>query len=41
MAKAEMNAERALDEIFYVRDQMKQISEERKRDVEETAEFIK
>ncbi len=36
-----MNSERALDEIFFVRDQFKQLQEERKKDVEETAEFIK
>ena len=39
--KIEMNAERALDEIFFVRDQLKHLQEERKRDVEETADFIK
>jgi hypothetical protein len=36
-----MNAERALDEIFFVRDQMKHLQDERKKDVEETADFIK
>ena len=36
-----MNAERSLDELFFVRDQVKQMQEERKRDVEETADFIK
>jgi hypothetical protein len=41
LAKSEMNSERALDEIFFVRDQFKQLQEERKKDVEETAEFIK
>lgn len=41
MAKIEMNSERALDEIFFLRDQIKLMQEERKKDVEETAEFIK
>lgn len=41
MGKAEMNSERALDEIFFVRDQFKLLQDERKKDVEETAEFIK
>jgi hypothetical protein len=36
-----MNSERALDEIFFIRDQFKQLQDERKKDVEETAEFIK
>ena len=36
-----MNSDRALDEIFFIRDQIKQMQEERKRDVEETADFIK
>lgn len=36
-----MNAERALDEIFFLKDQLKNLQEERKRDVEETADFIK
>lgn len=36
-----MNGERALDEIFFVRDQLKQLQDERKKDVEETADFIK
>lgn len=41
VSKAEMNAERSLDEIFFLREQIKQLQEERKRDVEETADFIK
>ena len=41
VTKAEMNADRALDEIFFIRDQLKQIQEDRKKDVEETADFIK
>ena len=41
LAKTEMNAERSLDEIFYLRDQLKHLSEDRKKDVEETADFIK
>ena len=41
LAKSEMNAERALDELFFIREQLKQLQEERKRDIEETAEFIK
>lgn len=36
-----MNGERALDEIFFLRDQLKQVQDERKKDVEETADFIK
>ena len=36
-----MSAERALDEIFYIREQVKQMQDERKKDVEETADFIK
>lgn len=36
-----MNAERSLDEIFFIRDQFRQLQEERKKDVEETADFIK
>jgi len=36
-----MHSERALDEIFFVRDQFKQLQEERKQDVQETAELIK
>ena len=38
--KAMANAERALDEVYYFREQMKSMQEERKRDVEETADFI-
>ena len=34
------NAERALDEVYYFREQMKSMQDERKRDVEETADFI-
>lgn len=41
LAKSEMNGERALDELFFIRDQFKQLQEERKKDIEETAEFIK
>lgn len=41
LQKAEMHSERALDEIFFVRDQFKQLQEERKQDVQETAELIK
>jgi hypothetical protein len=36
-----MNGERSLDELFFIRDQLKQVQEERKKDVEETADFIK
>ena len=36
-----MNSERALDEIFFIRDQLKHLQDERKKDVEETADFIK
>jgi hypothetical protein len=41
LGKTEMNSERALDEIFFIRDQFKSLQDERKKDVEETAEFIK
>jgi len=41
LGKAEMNSERALDELFFIKDQFKTLQEERKRDIEETAEFIK
>lgn len=41
LSKSEMNSERALDEIFFMREQFKQLQEERKKDIEETAEFIK
>ena len=36
-----MSSERALDELFFLRDQFKAVQDERRRDVEETAEFIK
>lgn len=41
LGKAEMHSERCLDEVFFLRDQLKTLQEERKRDVEETADFIK
>jgi len=41
LAKSEMSVERSLDEVFYLRDQLKHLSEDRKKDVEETADFIK
>lgn len=39
--KCELNGERALDEIFSYKEQLRQLQEERKRDIEETADFIK
>lgn len=41
LTKTETNGERALDEIFFLRDQLKQVQDERRKDVEETADFIK
>ena len=41
MNKTEMSSERALDEIFFLKEQLKSLQDERKRDVEETADFIK
>lgn len=41
LCRVETNAERAVDECHGVRDQFKFLQEDRKRDVEETAEFIK
>jgi len=37
----EMTADRALDEGYYLKDQVKHLQEERKKDVEDTAGFIK
>ena len=37
----EMNTDRALDEIYSFKEQLRLLSEERKRDIEETADFIK
>jgi hypothetical protein len=39
--KMEMNTDRALDEIYSFKEQLRLLSEERKRDIEETADFIK
>lgn len=40
LAKAVANSERALDELYYFRETMKTMQEERKKDVEDTADFI-
>lgn len=40
LTKAVQNTERAMDELFYFRETMKQLQEERKKDVEDTADFI-
>lgn len=40
LAKAVANSERAMDELFYFRETMKQMQDERKKDVEDTADFI-
>ena len=37
----DINGERALDEIYSMKEQVRLLSEERKRDIEETADFIK
>ena len=39
--KLELNSQRALDEIFGYNEQIRQLQEERKRDIQETADFIK
>lgn len=39
--KLDINGERALDEIYTYKDQLRLLQEERKRDIEETADFIK
>lgn len=39
--KCELNGDRSLDEIFSYKEQLRQLQEERKRDIEETADFIK
>lgn len=41
LQKAETTSERAVDELYYMKDQFKQMQDDRKKDVEETAEFIK
>ena len=41
LGKSEQGYERALDELYFLKEQLKQLQEERKKDVEETAEFIK
>ena len=38
--RAQNDSQRACDEIVVFKDQLRQLQEERKRDVEETAEFI-
>ena len=39
--KMEMNTDKCLDEIYSFKEQLRLLSEERKRDIEETADFIK
>ena len=39
--KVDINGERALDEIYSYKEQIRHLGEERKRDIEETADFIK
>lgn len=41
LEKMELSGERALDEICAYKEQLRQLQEERKRDIEETADFIK
>lgn len=41
LEKAELSGERALDEICAYKEQLRQLQDERKRDIEETADFIK
>jgi len=41
LEKNELSGERALDEIFSYKEQLRLLQEERKRDIEETADFIK
>lgn len=41
LGKVECVGDRAQDEAAYLREQLRALQEERKRDVEETAEFIK
>lgn len=41
LEKNELNGERALDEIFSFKELLRQNQEDRKRDIEETADFIK
>jgi hypothetical protein len=37
----DINGEKALDEIYTFKEQLRLLQEERKRDIEETADFIK
>ena len=39
--KCEINGERALDELYQNKDQLRSLSEQRKSDIEETADFVK
>lgn len=41
LEKCELNGERSLDEMYGYKEQLRQLQEERKRDIEETADFIK
>lgn len=39
--RADINSEKALDEIYQFKEQIRHLQDERKRDIEETADFIK
>lgn len=41
LSRTELNSDKALDELFCLKDQHKLLQDERKKDIEETAEFIK
>lgn len=41
LEKNEMVIERAMDEIFQFKERIKLMQDERKRDIEDTADFIK
>jgi hypothetical protein len=41
LEKNEMMIERAMDEIFQYKERIKIMQDERKRDIEDTADFIK
>ena len=41
MQKLETVAERYQDDLYFMKDSFKQLQEERKRDIDETADFIK
>jgi gas vesicle protein len=41
LEKTEINSDRALDEIYQYKEVIRSLQEERKRDIEETADFVK